>query len=162
MPYLIGPLFLVVGSLVVVSTIRGRRRAVASSGWPVVQGRIVRSEMSRSVDPNGIKTSASLDQGIYKPLIEFTYTVGGAEYSSDTFTLSVYSTDSETASAIVGRYPIGAPAIVHYNPEDPSEATLETGENTFGTIFMLILAGFFAFAGLLVTIVEALVLIVKS
>jgi hypothetical protein len=154
---------LVIGIIVIVSTVRSGRKARSSASWPATEGTIVASEISRTVDANRsqLNTGVGMDQGIYRPRVEFTYTVAGKEYTGRTFTLSYYSTNKETATEITRRYPVGKSVSVYYNPGDQSEATLETGENRFGSVFMLVLAGFFVSAGLLVTAIEALVLIAR-
>ena len=50
---------------------------------------------------------------------------------------------------------------VFYNPDDPWEAALETGENRCGTIFMIVLASLFALIGFIVTVIEVLVLLAR-
>ena len=64
----------------------------------------------------------------YKVTIEFRYAVDGREYTSTqrTFEGIRVSLDQDDAAAIQGRYAIGEPATVHYDPDDPADAVLET------------------------------------
>ncbi len=63
----------------------------------------------------------------YQANIVYDYRVSGRSYSSSRVTSGDYSHDRTLAQALLQRYPIEAHVTVHYSPNDPSVAVLETG-----------------------------------
>ncbi len=64
------------------------------------------------------------------------------------------SSSQNAAYAVANRFPVGAPATVHYNPDDPADATLDVGlhpQALFMILFLMpfnaILIGVWSWAG---------------
>ena len=118
-----------------------RERAKASLEWPVVQGRIISSEITSHTDEDGTTYSAD---------IEYVYTVEGIEYQANTVVLGGHSYGAHGA---VSRYPLGKTVSVSYDPGKPKRAVLEPGKESyeldelgysmiFGAVFMGTLINF--------------------
>lgn len=128
----------------------GRLRS-ASRRWPTVNGRITRSEVVEEMrevhdkDRLGIRREPR-----YRPAVQFSYRVGGKDYSSDALQWgwSAIYTDREQPRSIVAKYPSGASVPVHYDPADPQNAVLEP-EQGGGTWAPLIFAALFIGTGAL-------------
>jgi len=86
--------------------------------WPTTSGVITRSRVER-----GVGGSYSADG----PSVRYRYTVNGSEYESDRWGFPIVDAGmGSNADAIVARFPQGAQADVHYNPDDPQQGTLDT------------------------------------
>ena len=125
-------------------------------------GEVISAEVVRKADQTGMDHHVGPETGNYHPALEYTYTVDGRKYDGHILTMAVYSTASDDVRELMRPYPAGARVEVYYNPEDPSEATLITGENRFGSIFMIALSGCFVFVGTVVTVIVVLVLIARG
>jgi len=93
---------------------------MSASSWPVTEGNITSSEV---VDWGAV------NHHDYRPQISYQFQVGGRYYSSSQISSGAiyYSGDgSKEATEIVNRYPVGSQVQVHYNPNNPSNAVLET------------------------------------
>ena len=86
--------------------------------FPTTRGVITHSELAYSW---GKGRTTGVD-------IRYTYSVNGQSFSGDTYRWqSGYSSDSQWARDAVARYPVGAQAVVHYDPHNPRFAALNTG-----------------------------------
>jgi hypothetical protein len=133
-PFLFGGLFLLFGVAILVLAGRNERKAAESAAWPTAEGRLVESRLveSTSTDSDGM-TSTS-----YKPTFRYTYAVGGKSYQGDRLNRGMsLAYDRGTALKIMERYPNGATVTVHYNPNAPAEAALET-QARGGTVMRII------------------------
>lgn len=130
-----------IGLLLVVYGHSQRERAKASLEWPVVQGRIITSEVTSHTDEDGTTYSAD---------IEYVYTVEGIEHHSNTV---VFGGHSYSANQAVSLYPLGKTVSVSYDPGKPKRAVLEPGNESheldelgysmiFGALFMGTLINF--------------------
>ena len=64
----------------------------------------------------------------YMPVVEYTYLVGGRQFSSRSVWADTEVSGSEDyAKGIAGRYPAGTGVTVHYDPQKPSRSALEIG-----------------------------------
>jgi len=106
-------------------------RGLASPGWPSVVGSVTTSETSKTVTPSGTPHSRSTQAAsvIYSADVRFTYSIGGAEYTTTTlhFGQTLGSGDSSDAELRHARYPVGGPVRVFYKPGDPGVAAVEPG-----------------------------------
>lgn len=82
--------------------------------WPQVEGVIEQSAPSSEEDD-------------LLPHIVFSYRIDGHFYRSQLKFPSGITPTPEFSASYLKRYPVGAAVHVHYNPEQPGEATLEPG-----------------------------------
>ena len=94
--------------------------ATGSDSWPSVKGIITKSYVSLHYDIESSTTS-------YSPMIEYTYTVDGKDYSNNRRTYKADSEDHEWVDTTLSDYPKGIIVQVHYKPEDHSVSVLEPG-----------------------------------
>lgn len=86
--------------------------------WPTTSAVITYSRVE-----GGVGSIYSADG----PNVRFRYTVKGSEYKSDHWGFPIVGAGlGSNADAIVARFPQGAQVDVHYNPNDPQQATLDT------------------------------------
>lgn len=96
-------------------------RSFRSTRWPAAPGIILESRIKRGTVHPGIPTS--------DPQIRYRYTVNGLPYENDTIAFGLVrgSLTWGYASRKVGKFPKGQVVDVHYDPERPGDACLETG-----------------------------------
>ena len=139
-------LVLVLGGLGAAAVIAGRRaqqKAQSSQRWPTVPGTVKTSSINQH---KHTRSDAEGDFDLYytyDPVVEYEYSVLGQTLTGRRWTFGSNSFDRQVkARVVVDRYPLGASITVHYNPENPEEATLETaagGTNAFvivGAVFI--------------------------
>ena len=102
------------------------------SDWPSVSGTIISSDIRETTEwaRKGIKTGS--DRTLYLPNILYNYDVQGNRYRSYRVFFEgggdfIDYIDPGNAREIVSRYPPGKTVSVHYNPDNPQLAVLETG-----------------------------------
>ena len=100
------------------------------SDWPSVSGTIISSDIRKTSEwkLKGIKSGS--DRILYLPNILYNYEVQGNKYRSYRVffeDVTRLCTGSGYAREIISRYPSGKNVSVHYNPENPQVAVLETG-----------------------------------
>jgi hypothetical protein len=103
------------------------KNAKASSSWPIVEGKVVASDVERERSTSGTggerRTSTT-----YKANVFYEYSVDGTKYSSDKVSFGEYSSSNQRhARQIVNRYRKGKIVQVYYNPGKPDVAVLEPG-----------------------------------
>ena len=95
-----------------------RRRMVAVSQWPSTLGTVNASYLERR--------HSSGDSGSTNyPVVQYSYQVGGQAYQTTKLAPGP-EVGGTGAGEVVARYPAGAQVMVFYNPQNPSEAVLET------------------------------------
>lgn len=106
--------------LLVVGVLAGRAlvTAVMADGWQQSTGRIVRSELSQR------KSKRST---YFVAVIEFAYDAGGVKRTSTGLSAFDGWSRKGNPNELVARFPLGADVPVAVNPDDPSEAYLQTG-----------------------------------
>jgi hypothetical protein len=123
------------------------RRASRTRSWPTTQGTI-RSSRVTSREAPAVETETRYDedapapapQVLYRPQVEYTYTVDRQTYTGTELGVDVVEVSSrQHAQAHAARYAPGRPVTVFYDPEDPSRALLEPGVQ--GTSWALPAAG---------------------
>ena len=76
---------------------------------------------------------------MYSPEVVFSYTVNGRALKSARICPVESSSSSDgDANATVKRYPAGGRVQVHFNPDSPAEAYLETSAGAAPAIFIVI------------------------
>jgi Protein of unknown function (DUF3592) len=115
-------------------------RGVRCESWPTAEGTVDRAEMTYHSSKNG---------GTYSADISYHYQAAGAYYSGKRLAFGAMSSSSSYAQNILARYPVGTKVQVHYSPDDPELAVLETGvhggvwiEFGVGAVFVLVGAMF--------------------
>jgi hypothetical protein len=103
--------------------------AKASTGWPTTTGKITAAETAKVMFRR-------------QPRVTYSYSVNGAPYISQRISFAGGYPPKET-DAILSRYPVGSDVPVAYTPDNPKEATLETGATKQVTAQLRILLIFF-------------------
>ena len=117
--------------LVVLTGWSANRQYTIMKSWPTVEADVVRSEVVRTEDSDG--------NTLYRPSIEFAYSVNGKDYRS--FGGSHVSTSNyEATMRKLEVYAAGSRHRIWYNPADPNEIHFDVGYN-FGFFFLPILLG---------------------
>lgn len=96
--------------------------AVASLGWPAVEGTVVESRLRlwRSSGPSNATEQVAR--------VVFTYEVNGRRYAADTPEWTIIGAGwGADAEGVVARYPRGARVPVRYDPAGPHRAVLRPG-----------------------------------
>lgn len=126
-----------IGTLVYVKSMRRRQRQ--SITWVPVQGRILASEVKKSIHRYSSATGGGASVQYY-PRVVYTYQYQGTPYQSKgIITLNINWPRKEAESA-VARYPADSAVTVWMNPEDHHQAVLETGMGPYARKFKF---GFF-------------------
>lgn len=118
--------------------IAARRTSKQAAKWPSVRGQIVKSEVEsfRKRVGNSMTT-------LYRPAVEFAYSVGGREYRANKIMLMTEVSGTQSyAEQMVAKYPADAAVDVHYDPADPSNAALENPTGATWIVAVLALACF--------------------
>ena len=136
--------FVACGFVASVSVISNLAETRAASRWPTTQGTVLssRAESRRILT----QTGGSQTTTVWSPLVEYSYRVGERSYHGSRVAFGPEVAGSrDLAEQTVQRYPAGATVSVHYDPSNPSHATLET-EMAFRWVALLFPLGFFALA----------------
>lgn len=129
----VGGVFGFLGVIFLVVALRSRQQAKTSQGWPTAAGTITASSLQehRNYDE---------DQGVsytYEPVVQYRYTVMGNEYTGSKISFGANAFGRAQAQQKVNTYPPGMAVTVHYNPEKPEEAVLET-QAAGGKVFIIV------------------------
>lgn len=121
------------GLVFVIIGIISNRRAALSKTWPTAPGEILNSTIVQheSTDSDGASSTS------YEPVVEYRYNVIGSPFTGKRIAYGANQFSYNIAQKIISRYPIGSSIQVHYNPEKPADAVLET-KSSGGTIFLIV------------------------
>jgi hypothetical protein len=108
-------IFLIVFPFAIYKAMQNVKKAKASTGWPTTTG---------TVTASGIKKVVFRRQ----PLITYSYSVNGAPFASQRVSFAGGYKPKEV-DPILAHYPVGSQVTVAHDPQNPAEATLETGSN---------------------------------
>jgi hypothetical protein len=124
--FLPGMAFFALAGLMLLAMLRVARRQVAeASGWKVTGGRIVSSTLEHYRAPIGRGRGGGYAT-FYEPVVEYSYRVNGREYHSTQLSFGGRVAGSEElAAAKAAQYAAGSEVLVHYDPENPSNAVLD-------------------------------------
>jgi hypothetical protein len=122
-------LCLVGGPFLIFSGVRGLKRSAGSKNWPVVEGKVISSDIASQ--------TYLITQ--YSPEISYEYSVNGTPYSrrGTTFGREVLRS-KEAALACVAEYPPGKVVAVYYDPNNPEVAALEPRGADSQNLFCLV------------------------
>jgi len=122
-----------------------RRSAKAAASWPVVRGKVVRSEVEeyQERDEDDGRTTWHT---AYRPAVEYAYAVNGREHRGNqiNYALNV-SAGHGYAAKVAARYPVGSAVDVHYDPKDPGTSALRTAAGA-GATWIIFAAALLVFA----------------
>lgn len=99
--------------------------AKASTGWPTVSGTVTSSQTAKRMFRK-------------QPRVTYSYSVNGAPFTGNRISFAAGYPPKET-DAILNRYPVGKEVVVAHAPDNPAQATLETGSNRQVTAEMRLL-----------------------
>jgi hypothetical protein len=108
-------------------------KSISASGWPKIKGEIIYS---------GVEEENDADGSIYKPYVEYKYSISGKEYFSKkyAFGFSFISAPFRfLSSGIVSKLPSKSAVLVSYNPKKHYESVLLTGIKSFHVFQALII-----------------------
>jgi Protein of unknown function (DUF3592) len=123
-----------IGLAIMASGIHLLLKSLRARYWPTAQGTILDSRVREAQDDGAT---------VYDAHILYEYSVNGVKLRSDVWRLGVgRSSFMGFAKRAVAKYPIGAPVMVYFNPDKPTDAMLETGNASwaffvFGLAFFL-------------------------
>ncbi|MFZ1220595.1 MAG: DUF3592 domain-containing protein [Chthoniobacterales bacterium] len=118
-------LFLIVFPFAIYKAWKNVQMAKASVNWPTTTGRITASDTKKVVFRR-------------QPQITYSYSVNGTPFTSQRVSF-VGGFKPKEVDPILARYPVGSEVAVAHDPQNPTEATLETGANKQVTAQMRIL-----------------------
>jgi hypothetical protein len=61
---------------------------------------------------------------LHRPIVEYSYVVGGVQYQNDAFTLLDDDGTEQWATLILEEYTVGTPCTVYYSPLNPKTSVL--------------------------------------
>jgi hypothetical protein len=112
-------IFLLVGLLAIGFGCWNLWRSLRCASWPTTAGVVVSAQMKSHQGNKGSTT--------YSAEIGYHYAVAGLNFTGDRLAFGAMSASSGYAQNILSRYPVGQKVTVHYSPDDPHIAVLETG-----------------------------------
>jgi hypothetical protein len=127
-----GALLLLVGVGLLAAGLWTIGRAVVATRWPTVPGVVVSSEIDVHDGRNNVD---EVPATTYHPAVRYAYDVDGRRYVGERITWGDFgSTDLEERRAVAERYPLGSPVTVHYRPNAPQHAVLQSGPVAFNLL----------------------------
>ena len=114
-------LFFIIGLVLILKSIRDKKKAEASSSWPSAVGTVTESKIIENVsyDEDHYRRTT------YRADVHYTYNVIGTPYESKKLAFgATESSSAKSAQEVIARFPVGASVPVYYNPNDPKEAVL--------------------------------------
>lgn len=99
-------------------------RAASSVGWPHVTGTVRSSEVARS---SHVTPGRGVRHTSHQASVEYSYQVGGVEYTGTRVAFTVNGGGAEEARAQAAAFQPGSSAEVYYHPSDPSVSVLQPG-----------------------------------
>jgi hypothetical protein len=106
-------IFVIVFPFAIYQAWKNVQRAKASVNWPTTAGKITASDFKKVMFRR-------------QPQITYTYSVNGAPFVSQRISFAGGYKLNEV-DPVLARYPAGADVTVSHDPQNPAEATLETG-----------------------------------
>lgn len=114
-------IFFIIGLVLIIKSVKDKKKAEASSVWPATQGKVTGStiEEHTSYDEDHHQRTT------FRAVIHYTYSVMGTPYESNKIDFGAAAAGSyKSAQEMMARYPVDATVPVYYNPNDPKEAVL--------------------------------------
>jgi hypothetical protein len=108
-------IFLIIFPFALYKAWKNVQTARASTSWPTVPGIITGSETAKVMFRR-------------QPRITYSYSVNGAPFTSQRVSFAG-GYKPKDVDPVLNRYPVGGEVRVAHDPQNPAEATLETGAN---------------------------------
>lgn len=123
--------------------VEGMREAGESASWPLVEGKVVRSEMNASTRKNDHHRERRSNTTFFEASVAYEFEVNGTTYRGTRITtVKDMNAKKSRAQAILDKYPVDRRVMVSYKPDDPSVCVLEPG-SWGGALVQLGLGAFF-------------------
>jgi hypothetical protein len=135
LPIVIGAVFCVIGAGLGLGGFSAVRKARKRAAWPTVAGSILSTDVvehRRSVSgKHGSRKSVS-----YEPIIKYSYSVDGKNYSGKRIAAASENMISKRAAEKrIGKFSSGTEILIHYDPKDPKQAVLDTRAVNLAMLF---------------------------
>jgi hypothetical protein len=108
-------IFLIIFPFALYKAWKNVQMAKASVAWPTTTGKITASNAAKVMFRR-------------QPRITYSYSVDGAPFTSQRVSFAGGYKPKEV-DPVLARYPVGGEVTVAHDPQNPAEATLETGAN---------------------------------
>jgi hypothetical protein len=139
-----GVVFLIIAAILLLAMLKNKKKADASQSWPAVPGTLTRAGLSMTYHRGRSGTSRS-----YNPSVEYEYLVQGQTYRGKRIRFGGVNAGSRNKAQEVLNRVQSSPLVVHYNPLQPDESTLET---EFSTTLPVVGIAIFGVLGLIALI----------
>lgn len=130
----LGLIFGILGVIFIIVALVSRKKAQTAQGWPVTAGAVtgvdVRAHQDYDEDSGTTTTN-------FEPVVNYTYNVMGQTYTGSKIAFGANRFDQRTAQNKVAGYAPGSSIQVHYNPQKPADAVLET-KVAGGKVFLIV------------------------
>jgi hypothetical protein len=116
-------------------------KARAIRKWPTTDGRIIRSEVTTTVQQHN-RPNRARDYRVtmYVPRIVYAYEVDGNPFEGDDIGWTVSGNTPSAAEKSVKRHPLNSQVRVSFDPADPTQSTIAPPTRTLAVILWLIAA----------------------
>jgi len=119
------------------------RKTRAMRKWPKTPGRIVRSDVTTTVEQHDRSGSArDYSVTMYVPRIVYAYEVDGNAFQGDNIGWSSSANTPAVAEKQVKRFPLQTQVQVFYDPDDPTQSTLAPPRGLLALVFWAIAVAF--------------------
>ena len=136
-------IFLAIGIVMTVISIRQYLIALETYDWPFVTGKITEAKIKRYVTTDNPESDISRQtyEASYIPKIIYNYQVNGQEYTNNKIQYTSHSKDTkQEAKAVLDMFPDKNSVRIYYDPEKPEKSVLLQGGNNnlwiIGVIFI--------------------------
>ena len=126
---IIGFVFLILNVVFILILFFMRRRMAVVSQWPSTMGTVSTSYLERRYSSDSGSTNY--------PVVHYSYQVGGQAYQGMKIAPGP-DVGGTGAGKVVDRYPVGAQVMVFYNPQNPSDAVLETKAHAQWVLWLIL------------------------
>lgn len=115
---ILGCTLIVINIIFLVIIFNTQRKMNAVKSWPSTMGTVMTSYLER-------RRSSNNSGSVNYPVVQYSYQVGGQLYQGSKIAPGM-EVGGTGADKVVDRYPTGAQVMVFYNPQNYSDAVLET------------------------------------
>ena len=127
-----------------------RRSAKQAATWPVVRGKIVKSEVEEYQERDEDSDGRTRWRTAYRPAVEYAYVANGRELRGNQISYGMtVSAGKGYAEKVAAKFPIGGEIDVHYDPANPSTSALTAGGTGMTWIIFVAALAVFALAAAL-------------
>ena len=117
---LVGTVAFPLGIVVLISGLDDVVHAMRSATWPTTKGKVLTSEVEHTFGKGPH----------FMPVVSFEFQAGGQRYESTTRHFGQHKLRlASSADDVIRSYPIGSEVTVHYDPDEPATAALETSRS---------------------------------